>query len=81
LGQIVDDSLFEVLDPRAGRRTRLTLDDLPPHFKEAVLAVEDANFYSHAGVDPTSTMVLTLPISVFLAVAKDKILSRISTSL
>ena len=44
--------LFEVLDPRAGRRTRVALDDLPSHFKEAVLAVEDANFYSHAGVDP-----------------------------
>jgi len=44
--------LFEVLDPRAGRRTRVPLGELPSHFKEAVLAVEDANFYSHAGVDP-----------------------------
>jgi 1A family penicillin-binding protein len=44
--------LFEVLDPRAGRRTRVALDDLPQHFRQAILAVEDANFYSHPGVDP-----------------------------
>ncbi|MBI3734432.1 MAG: PBP1A family penicillin-binding protein [Chloroflexi bacterium] len=43
--------LFEVLDPRAGRRTRLPLGELPVAFRQAVLAVEDANFYQHPGVD------------------------------
>ncbi len=43
--------LFEVLDPRAGRRTRVPLDELPLHLRQAVIAVEDANFYAHPGVD------------------------------
>jgi 1A family penicillin-binding protein len=48
--------LFEVLDPRAGRRTRVALGDLPPAFREAVVAVEDANFYQHPGVDPVAIL-------------------------
>ncbi len=43
--------LWEVLDPRAGRRTRLSLSELPIHLRHAVIAVEDANFYQHPGVD------------------------------
>ena len=45
--------LFEILDPRAGRRTRVALSDLPTHLSQAVIAVEDANFYQHPGVDVT----------------------------
>lgn len=44
--------LFEVLDPRAGRRTRLSLDEISVYLRRAVLAVEDANFYRHPGIDP-----------------------------
>ncbi|MBS1254154.1 MAG: Penicillin-binding protein 2D [Anaerolineales bacterium] len=43
--------LYEILDPRAGRRTRVALDELPPHVRQAAIAVEDANFYSNPGVD------------------------------
>lgn len=43
--------LYEILDPRAGRRTRVALNELPANFKHAVVAVEDANFYQHPGVD------------------------------
>lgn len=43
--------LFEVLDPAAGRRTRVALGELPLHLRQAVLAVEDAGFYRHPGVD------------------------------
>ncbi|MBI5876927.1 MAG: PBP1A family penicillin-binding protein [Chloroflexi bacterium] len=43
--------LYEVLDPRAGRRTRLRLADMPLQFRQAVMAVEDANYYSHPGID------------------------------
>lgn len=43
--------LYEILDPRAGRRTRVTLNELPQSLKNAVIAVEDANFYEHPGVD------------------------------
>jgi 1A family penicillin-binding protein len=43
--------LYEILDPLAGRRTRAALNDLPANFKNAVVAVEDANFYENPGVD------------------------------
>jgi 1A family penicillin-binding protein len=43
--------LFEVLDPRAGQRTRVRLEDLPTHLLQAVVSVEDAGFYDHPGVD------------------------------
>ncbi len=43
--------LYEILDPRAGRRTRVALDDMPLYFRQAVVAVEDSNFYENPGVD------------------------------
>lgn len=43
--------LYEILDPRAGRRTRVSLAELPLSFRQAVIAVEDANFYENPGVD------------------------------
>lgn len=43
--------LFEILDPRSGRRTRLPLNEMPLSLRHAVLAVEDANFYQNPGVD------------------------------
>lgn len=43
--------LYEILDPRAGRRTRVSLAELPTHLKQAVIAVEDANFYTNPGID------------------------------
>ncbi len=46
--------LAEVLDPRQGRRTRVALSDLPPHVVDAVLAVEDASFRTHPGIDARS---------------------------
>ena len=33
------------------RRTVVSIDDLPPHVKLAVLAAEDANFYNHEGLN------------------------------
>jgi 1A family penicillin-binding protein len=44
--------LYEILDPRAGRRTRVSLNELPVNLQHAVVAVEDGNFYEHPGVDP-----------------------------
>jgi penicillin-binding protein 1A len=35
------------------QRDPVRLDQLPPHVTRAVLAAEDAGFYSHSGVDPT----------------------------
>lgn len=43
--------LYEILDPRAGRRTRVSLRDLPLSLRQAVIAVEDASFYDNPGID------------------------------
>ncbi len=43
--------LYEILDPRAGRRTRVPLYELPSNLRNAVVAVEDANFFEHPGID------------------------------
>jgi membrane peptidoglycan carboxypeptidase len=36
------------------QRDPVRLDQLPPHVTKAVLAAEDADFYSHSGVDPSA---------------------------
>jgi penicillin-binding protein 1A len=37
-------------------RTLITLDEMPEHTREAVIAVEDARFYEHSGVDLKGTV-------------------------
>jgi 1A family penicillin-binding protein len=69
--------LFELLDPRdsrAGRRTRIALNELPLHFRHAILAVEDANFYAHSGVD-----VVGVVRAIAQAVSEGRIVSGGST--
>ncbi len=34
-------------------REVITLDEISPHLKRAVLAIEDSNFYYHKGINPT----------------------------
>jgi 1A family penicillin-binding protein len=43
--------LYELVDPQGGRRTLVPFERIPTVLKEATIAVEDANFYSHPGVD------------------------------
>ncbi len=43
--------LYEILPPEGGRNTALALTSIPQHCQQAVIATEDANFYSHPGVD------------------------------
>jgi penicillin-binding protein 1C len=43
--------LYEILDPSAGRRTYVTLDDMSPYLVAATLATEDKEFYNHPGFD------------------------------
>lgn len=44
--------LYEILDPNAGRRTYVSLDEISPYMVAAVIATEDKGFYSHPGFDP-----------------------------
>jgi penicillin-binding protein 1C len=43
--------LYEVFPPQSGRNTAIALADVPQHCINAVIATEDANYYSHVGVD------------------------------
>lgn len=43
--------LYEILDPQAGRRTYVPLDQISPYMVAAVVATEDSQFYSHPGYD------------------------------
>lgn len=43
--------LYEILPPDGGRNTAIALVDVPAHCLNAIIATEDANFYSHPGVD------------------------------
>jgi penicillin-binding protein 1C len=44
--------LYEILDPQAGRRTYVPLDEISPYMVAATIATEDSQFYSHPGFDP-----------------------------
>jgi len=43
--------LYEILDPNAGRRTYVSLDEISPFLVAATIATEDKSFYSHPGFD------------------------------
>ncbi len=43
--------LYELVDPEGGRRTVVPFDRIPHIVKDATIAVEDAGFYHHPGVD------------------------------
>src|SRR5512136_1637660 len=43
--------LYEISDPHQGRHTPIGFNDIPPDCRQATIATEDANYYSHPGVD------------------------------
>lgn len=45
------NTLYEILDPSAGRRTYVPLDKISPYLVAATVATEDKEFYSHPGYD------------------------------
>ncbi len=44
--------LYEILDPNAGRRTYVRLEQISPNLIAATLATEDKDFYNNPGFDP-----------------------------
>jgi 1A family penicillin-binding protein len=44
--------LYEILDPNAGRRTYVPLEDISPNLVAATIATEDKEFYNNPGFDP-----------------------------
>lgn len=49
----INGTLLHSLHDEANREV-VDLDDMSPHLKRAVLAVEDSYFYSHNGINPSS---------------------------
>jgi len=47
-----DNLIYEIVDPNAGRRTYVTLEDISPYLVAATIATEDKDFYSNPGFDP-----------------------------
>ncbi len=43
--------LYEIIDPNGGGHTPVPLSQIPAACREATIAVEDANYYQHLGVD------------------------------
>lgn len=44
--------LYEILPTEQGRNSNLAFEDIPQYCINAVIATEDANYYSHPGIDP-----------------------------
>jgi len=43
--------LYEILDPNAGRRTYVPIDEISPYLIAATIATEDKDFYTNPGFD------------------------------
>ncbi|MAT43408.1 MAG: hypothetical protein CL609_13810 [Anaerolineaceae bacterium] len=46
--------IYEILDPNAGRRTYVPLEDISPFLIAATIATEDKEYYNHPGFDPVA---------------------------
>lgn len=44
--------IYEILDPNAGRRTYVMIDEISPYVIAATIATEDKDFYTNPGFDP-----------------------------
>lgn len=44
--------LYEIIDPYAGKRHYIPLDQISPNLIAATIATEDKEYYNHAGFDP-----------------------------
>ncbi|MBK8793981.1 MAG: transglycosylase domain-containing protein [Holophaga sp.] len=50
------NTLYEILDPQAGRRTYRPISKISPYLVAATIATEDGNFYTHPGFDPMAIL-------------------------
>jgi penicillin-binding protein 1C len=50
------NTLYEILDPNAGRRTYTQVDKIAPVMIAATIATEDKEFYTHPGFDPIAML-------------------------
>lgn len=50
------NELYQILDPTAGRRTYVPLEEISPYLVAATVATEDSHFYRHPGYDVWAIM-------------------------
>ena len=50
------NTLYEIVDPQAGRRTYVRLDQISPYMIASLLATEDKEFYNNPGYDPMAML-------------------------
>ena len=48
--------LYEIIDPNAGLRTYVDLENISPYLIAATIATEDKDFYSHPGFSPLAIL-------------------------
>jgi penicillin-binding protein 1C len=48
--------LYEVTDPKGGKRTYVSLDEISPYLINATVATEDRDFWYHPGFDPVAIL-------------------------
>ncbi len=48
--------LYEILPPEQGRNRAIPLDEIPQYCVNSFIAVEDANYWTHPGVDPVGIL-------------------------
>lgn len=48
--------IYEIIDPNAGRRTYVPLDEISPYVIAATIATEDKDFFTNPGFDPWGIM-------------------------
>ena len=44
--------IYEMIDPNAGRRTYISIEDISPYLIAATISIEDKEYYNHPGFDP-----------------------------
>lgn len=47
-----ENLIYEIIDPNAGRRTYVPLDEISPYLIAATIATEDKDFFTNPGFDP-----------------------------
>lgn len=50
------NTLYEIVDPQAGRRTYVRLDQISPYMVASLVATEDKEFYNNPGYDPMAML-------------------------
>ncbi len=58
------------------RRIELSSEEIPEHFKAAVVAIEDADFYEHGGVDPKAIARAAVVTARNLVTRQDRLITQ-----